>query len=798
MSASPDNTSVALLGGGDLAHLTEPPTLRPSFHGYDALQALLAFSSLHEQVRQKRVLAVDQDISRPARSDAWHLEHFVLDEVLQLVADRALAVTGADGIAIALAEDNAIVCRASSGTIAPDAGVRLDPSSGFSGACLRRGEIIRCDDSEHDPRVNVDHCRILGARSMVAVPLSARQRVVGLVEAFSTEAHGFNDSDVRSLTLLAELILAALKPEEENRLAEISRRVVARVDKPKSTHAPETPCEIPPAEPQPIEASALPILGQIPLIPVDSREQRGAQPTEATPETDGAHLLGSPAVAATPEPPAKEEPIPALPQYVDLEGARPGMRGVFALVLLAMLFAGGAWWALQNRGRALSGQPSSAHPQPPTTPQGQLAQPAGGSHSPNDEMDTSVDARKPGAPAEVLGVRHWSSADSSTVAIDLQDQVQYEAHHLANPERIYFDLRDTMLGSAISGKTIQIDDAFLVCVRVAQPESGLTRVVLETKGSPSYSVSLEQNPFRLVVEIRRADAPRPYAVKIDLFAPSSSSPFPIVNKPSTSENGVPKQSSSQSVAALQYAPSELKARAHVPQFRIVLDAGHGGWDLGSVGRKGLLEKDLVLDIVDRLGRLVASKLDAEVIYTRKDDTYLPLEKRAEIANVSHGDLFLSIHANYSDSASARGVETYYTNTYSSVRARTAEASEAGIPLQNVDWTHVDIREKVLESHRFATSVQRALYGTLAAKNPGLRDRGVKEAAYVVLTGTSMPAVLAEVSFVSSPTDETELQSAAYRQQIAEALYRGLAHYTTETQQKAKMASSTTDKPVKKQ
>jgi len=172
--------------------------------------------------------------------------------------------------------------------------------------------------------------------------------------------------------------------------------------------------------------------------------------------------------------------------------------------------------------------------------------------------------------------------------------VQYEAHHLANPERIYFDLRDTALGSAISGRTIQIDDAFLVCVRVAQPESGLTRVVLETKGSPSYSVSLEQNPYRLVVEIRRADAPRPSAVKIDLFAPSSSTTFAIANKLSTTEKGVPNQSGSQQIAALQHAPSELKARAHVPQFRIVLDAGHGGWDLGSVGRKGLLEKDLVL------------------------------------------------------------------------------------------------------------------------------------------------------------------------------------------------------------
>ncbi len=204
----------------------------------------------------------------------------------------------------------------------------------------------------------------------------------------------------------------------------------------------------------------------------------------------------------------------------------------------------------------------------------------------------------------------------------------------------------------------------------------------------------------------------------------------------------------------------------------MLDAGHGGWDLGTVGRKGLLEKDLVLDIVERLGKLVEKRLAAAVIYTRTDDNYIALEKRAEVANVAKADLFLSVHANYSDFPSARGVETYYTNTYSSVRARTHDSGDADTS-PDIDWTNVDIREKVHESRRLAASIQRALYGTLSANNPGLANRGVKQAQYVVLTGTSMPAVLAEVSFVSSPTDENNLQSSTYRQRIAEALYRGL-------------------------
>src|SRR5580700_7589612 len=195
--------------------------------GHEALQALLAFSALHQQIRTRRPKQMRD--GAPTTPDDWRLEQFVLDEVLQLVAVRALAITGADGIAIALAEDDAIVCRASAGSIAPDAGVRLDPNSGFSGACLISGRIVRCDDAENDPRVDLQACRRLGVRSLLAVPLSAKQSVVGLVEAFASEPYGFNDSDVRSLNLLSELILSALRPEEEDRLSEISRRVVSEV-----------------------------------------------------------------------------------------------------------------------------------------------------------------------------------------------------------------------------------------------------------------------------------------------------------------------------------------------------------------------------------------------------------------------------------------------------------------------------------------------------------------------------------------------------------------------------------------
>ena len=353
--------------------------------------------------------------------------------------------------------------------------------------------------------------------------------------------------------------------------------------------------------------------------------------------------------------------------------------------------------------------------------------------------------------------------------IDLQDQVQYEAHRLTGPERIYFDLHDTKLEPTLVGKSIDVQDELLQRIRIAQPVPGVTRVVLETKGASNFSVSLEENPYRLVVEVRKIGVKPHDREKVDLFAPNGS--------PSTQPNSALATSIDQPANSTKHSDSAAKIGA-TSGLTIALDAGHGGWDLGTVGRKGLLEKDLVLDIVDRLGKLIENRMGAQVIYTRTDDEYLPLEKRAEIANVAHAGLFLSVHANYSDFPSARGVETYYTNTYSSVKARTS--ADGATSLQNIDWTSVDIREKVRESHRFAASVQRSLYGTLALKNPGLPDRGVKEAQYVVLTGASMPAILTEVSFVSSPTDENNLESEIYRQQIADALYRGVAHYVDES------------------
>src|ERR1700730_16627664 len=165
---------------------------------------------------------------------------------------------------------------------------------------------------------------------------------------------------------------------------------------------------------------------------------------------------------------------------------------------------------------------------------------------------------------------------------------------------------------------------------------------------------------------------------------------------------------------------DLQLRTRVPKMRIVVDAGHGGWDLGTVGRRGLLEKDLVLEIAQRLGKLLESRLGAEVILTRNDDNYIPLDERAGIANQAQADLFVSVHANYSDLPSARGVETYYTNFFASpspkdLETRVEDRSKSAI---NPVLTPTELHEKIEQSRRLAASVQRSLYGTLSAENPG--------------------------------------------------------------------------------
>ena len=434
------------------------------------------------------------------------------------------------------------------------------------------------------------------------------------------------------------------------------------------------------------------------------------------------------------------------------------------LTAVAALFSAGVWFGMRNHDRKSSQAVESPIPAPaqpsatanPTPVSDHLMDPVK-TDAGSPSLPSSTEAKLAVLP-KVTGIRHWSTPMGSTVVIDMQDQAPYEVHRLMSPERIYFDLHDTALVPGLEGKTIDVGDIALTRVRVAQPVSGVTRVVLDTRDGSNFSVSMESNPNRMVVELKSSD--RALAL----------------NRPRAPAAG--STIAAKSLSSLSVKPEDEQLRAKTGRFRIALDAGHGGWDLGTVGRKGLLEKDLVLDVTRRLGRLLKTRLGSEVIFTRNSDDYLPLDQRADVANQSQADLFVSVHANYSSSASARGVETYYTNTFAAPGSREIEKNEgsAGPQLTSVTLSEGELRDKIDESKRLAASIQRSLFATLAANSPGIRDRGVKGSQFLVLTGTTMPAILTEISFVSSPADERNLQSETYRQQIAEALYKGIARY----------------------
>src|SRR5580704_15693467 len=188
----------------------------------EALRALLAFSDLHEQIRSRRWgMKCDSD------RDLFETERFILDEVLQLICDRAQAVTQAGGILIALADESnaarssaerpGMVCRAAAGGLAVERGVRLIGESEFLQDGLESGRILRCDDCEIDARVELDFARQIGALSTVLVPLRGQREQLGVLQAFSRTPWAFTDHDIRCFDLFAELVLSALKPEDQDR-----------------------------------------------------------------------------------------------------------------------------------------------------------------------------------------------------------------------------------------------------------------------------------------------------------------------------------------------------------------------------------------------------------------------------------------------------------------------------------------------------------------------------------------------------------------------------------------------------
>jgi N-acetylmuramoyl-L-alanine amidase len=260
-----------------------------------------------------------------------------------------------------------------------------------------------------------------------------------------------------------------------------------------------------------------------------------------------------------------------------------------------------------------------------------------------------------------------------------------------------------------------------------------------------------------------------------------------VRPESLHQESLPQESTRPEVAETTPLASENPSRSLTRALglkvnRIVIDAGHGGHDDGTIGPHGVLEKDIVLDVALRLATLVRQRLSAEVVLTRSDDTFIPLQERTKIANDNKADLFLSIHANSSPAPEVAGTETFYLNFSTSpgaldVAARENAGSDKTVGDLKDLIQSITLNDKIEESHTFAQDVQNAITLQAERSNIAAHNRGVKRAPFVVLIGASMPSVLAEIGFLSNSRDESNLGKPEYRQKVAEALYKGLAQYS---------------------
>jgi N-acetylmuramoyl-L-alanine amidase len=261
--------------------------------------------------------------------------------------------------------------------------------------------------------------------------------------------------------------------------------------------------------------------------------------------------------------------------------------------------------------------------------------------------------------------------------------------------------------------------------------------------------------------------------------PSGAEPKPVSVLGKASANAAPTPASQPTLAGQRSLTRVLGLKVG----RIVIDAGHGGHDTGTIGPTGLMEKDLCLDVALRLGRIIQERLPlAEVTYTRSDDTFVGLEQRTTIANDARSDLLISIHANSSDDHKVRGIETYYLNFNPApgameVAARENATAQGGVHELEDLVQKIARNEKIEESRDLAANIQDSLTKQTSAS---ARDRGVRRAPFVVLIGANMPSVLTEISFLSNPTDEQWLKKADNRQRVAEGIYHGIENYLKST------------------
>jgi N-acetylmuramoyl-L-alanine amidase len=457
--------------------------------------------------------------------------------------------------------------------------------------------------------------------------------------------------------------------------------------------------------------------------------------------------------------------------------------------------------------------------------------PASPPPSPAAEAVRASSTTRPPGIARILDIRRTVLPDVVRIAIELDREIDYSYDRIDKPVRVFLDIANTDVAPTVPA-SINFDDSVVKTVRYGPRPANATRVVLDLEGAGRHSVFTLYNPFRVVVDIDRrpgdgaavvaavnrapappsvlkasssrgsttatapAVAPRPVAavpterVRVpddEVVKPAPpipvaevAPPAPLSGRPAASAADLAVPPAPVTPSANAVGRYSLSRQLGLGINRIVIDPGHGGHDPGTK-RSGLSEAELVLDVARRLEALLLKEPGVEVVLTRRNDTFIPLEERTAIANREGADLFLSIHANSSRNTRAGGVETYFLNFASNPDAEAVAARENSASGQTMHSLPdivkaITLNNKLDESRDFATLVQRAMIETLAKSNRGVRDRGVKQAPFVVLIGAGMPSILAEISFMTNASEGRLLKTNAYRQRIAEALFQGIRKY----------------------
>ena len=405
------------------------------------------------------------------------------------------------------------------------------------------------------------------------------------------------------------------------------------------------------------------------------------------------------------------------------------------------------------------------------------------------------------------------------VTLELEREATFHDERLSGPPRVFIDLQNTRSVDALKDATLAYPDDVVRQIRVGRQLGTRTRVVLDLEGAARHSVYTLYNPYRVVIDFERPGGPPLPArdsktvvaskgtetgsttkdTKVaDVPAPATAAPRAPTSAGVAGivEAGtLPASTSAASPAGVgPVAPASpttarrntdgtlsLSRQLGLGIARIVIDPGHGGHDPGAKARGAMSEAELVLDIALRLEKLLLKQPGVEVVMTRRTNDYVPLEERTAIANRESADLFLSIHANASEDARARGVETYFLNFASNKQAEAIAARENAGSARTMGnlpdiVRAIALNNKLDESRDFASLVQSAMVERLKKANRASRNLGVKQAPFMVLIGATMPSVLAEISFVTNKQEATWLKTQTYRQQLAEALLNGIMRY----------------------